>query len=146
MYVKISFSTVKQLPVTQIEGEKQEKASKNLCYFVYKSSSLPRSIQTLCNNQDRDPTSLSSQAIDFRAQSCVREENLKNTQKNDIFFIFEMSDENVCKLNFPLQKTELNDIQSKMELIVTLYCKQNKPKNWSKQMHQKYSVILCNTL
>ena len=50
MYVKISFSTVKQLPVTQIEGEKQEKASKNLCYFVYKSSSLPRSIQTVCNN------------------------------------------------------------------------------------------------
>ena len=49
VYFKISFSTVKQLPVTQIGGEKQEKASKNLDYFVYKSSSLSRSIQTLWN-------------------------------------------------------------------------------------------------
>ena len=49
VYFKISFSTVKELPVTQIGGEKQEEASENLDYFVYKSSSLSRSIQTLWN-------------------------------------------------------------------------------------------------
>ena len=49
VYFKIIFSTVKQLPVTQIGGKKQGKTSKNLGYFVYKSSSLSRSIQTLWN-------------------------------------------------------------------------------------------------
>ena len=80
VYFKISFSTAKQLPVTQIGGEKQEKASKNLDYFVYKSSSLYRSIQTPWKEYDTETTLLSTQTIDFRAQSCSSEENLKNTQ------------------------------------------------------------------
>ena len=43
------FSTVKQLTVTQIGGEKQEKASKDLDYFVNFSKSHSRSIQTPWN-------------------------------------------------------------------------------------------------
>ena len=44
-----------------------------------------------------------------------------------------MSVENVHKINFPLSKTELNDIQSKLECIVTLYtkkCDHPSTKNW----------------
>ena len=102
VYFKISFSTVKQLPVSQIGGEMQEKASKNLDYFVNFSKSHSRSIKTHWNEWHTETTLLSTQAIDFRDQSWSSEENLKNWQKIIFSSFLKCLLKTFVKINFPL--------------------------------------------